>query len=110
METITLPLLNLVTLDQETQTILDQTETRERLSFIREAILDLAIKHGYWPPENQPVYMPVNKWKRVQEAKTKSRSVDYAYVIGYFWLRALPEFSYKQKSEIIREAIKAYAK
>lgn len=102
---ITLPLLNLITLDEETEEILGRQEKRKKSAFIREAILNLAISHGYWPPNSQPVYIPGKKWAQVQEAENKNRSVDYSYVIAYYWLKALPMYSYRQKSQIVREAI-----
>lgn len=107
-KTIALPLLNLITLDEEDQKILDQVELRKRLEFVREAILTLAIEQGYWPPTGQPIYVPADKWQKVQEAESKNRSVDYSYVAAYFYLKSLPGFSYRQKSDIIREAIKNY--
>jgi hypothetical protein len=108
-KTITLPLLNLITLDEAIQEILDQAEAHKKLEFVREAILSMAIEHGYWPPSGQPIYVPADKWRKVQEVEEKHRSVDYSYVIAYFWLKSLPKFSYRQKSDIIREAIKNYA-
>jgi hypothetical protein len=89
MKPFTLPLLNLVTPDKEVQGILNKQKPRQKLSFVRKAILNFAIDQGYQLPNDQPVYVSTNKWQKVQEAKNKHRSVDYSYVLAYFWLKSL---------------------
>jgi hypothetical protein len=109
LKTVTLPLLNLITLDDETKRILSLAESRRKLELVRKAILSFATEQGYCLPDSKPAYIPDDKWQKVQQAKNKHRSVNYSYVVAYFWLKSLPEYSYRQKSEIIREAIKSYS-
>lgn len=108
MKKLPLPPLNLITLDKETQEILDRQGTYKKSKFVRESILEFANLHGFTLPESCPNYMPVHKWKQIQENGKKNRSKNYSYVIAYYWLKSLPKFSFWLKSEIIREAIKFY--
>lgn len=105
--TLRIPLLNLITLDEETQKVIDQLEDGKKSGFVREAIVSRAGQLGFERPTQKPPYVPLHKWQAVQKAEAKNRSVDYSYVVAYFWLKSLPEYSYRQKSEIVREAIKA---
>jgi hypothetical protein len=107
-KTIRLPLLNLITLDKATGDILDRQAPGKKLGFVRQSILNFASKQGFAFPHIRPDYAPAQKWQKVNEAKNKRRSVDYSYVIAYYWLKSLAIYSYRQKSDIIREAIKSF--
>jgi hypothetical protein len=98
-----------VTHDKETIKIFEGIGKGKRGSFVREAILEFASNEGFKLPKQLPGYMPFEKWQVIQSSQSTSRKVDYAFLIAYYWLKALPRYSYRGKSEIVREAIKWYA-
>jgi hypothetical protein len=102
-------LLYQVTHDNETIEIFENVDEGKRGSFVREAILEFASNEGFRLPKELPDYMPPSKWKMIQDFQGVSRKVDYSFLVAYHWLKSLSRYSYKGKSEIVREAIKWHA-
>lgn len=94
--------------DEKTKKMAKEMGEGHWSQFVRKAILKFAEDKGFEAPTNKPPYMPPNKWQKIQVAQEKKRHVNYDYVIAYHWLKSLPSYSYVQKSEIIREAIKYF--
>jgi hypothetical protein len=91
-------LLYQVTHDNETMEIFERVNKGKRGSYVREAILKFANNAGFKLPKKEPNYMPPSKWQMIQDFQNTSRKVDYAFLIAYYWLKALPRYSYRGKS------------
>lgn len=107
MTTVNVPIISVVRLDEESNQIINSLDKRQKSHFIRQAIVSFATRWGFIVPSDRPHYMHPRRWEQVQKAQQKSRRVNYySYVTAYHYLKS--RFPYLGKSEIIREAIKAY--
>lgn len=106
------PILNAMAHNKDTKVILEPyRKQRKQSKFIREAIIDFALKQGYNPvklgkscPFHLREIVPLKVWKKTRAAHLKGY-LDYNFVIAFYWLLSLPEFTKRNKSRLMREII-----
>jgi hypothetical protein len=88
-------------------------ETREIFSeikgnkseFQRNKILEFTKQYGFsWQSNNGniPDFVPKGKWQEYQRLSKYSTTIDYTYIIAYYWLRSLDKFQFAKHADLQR--------
>lgn len=108
-----IPVLGVLKHSKKTREILEPYAAQSKQScFVRDAIVSYASRRGFAYNDstngNRPNFVPAQVWNKILDLQAKSKRVNYSYVIAFYWLKSLPEFTLHPKSKLFREIIECH--